>query len=227
MPNSIWTIFGTNLSSVTDSWNNSIVGGQLPTSLDGVTVTFGGYPAYLSYISPTQINLLTPNSGLGAPLPTVSNNGSTSNTFPIQGQTLPYSPAFFLWPNNQVIATHVDYSYAVAPGTFSGLTTVAAKPGEVIVLWGTGFGDTTPASQVGAVTPSDKVYATSILPTVTINGVSATVYAAALAPGAAGEYQVAIQVPSSLPNGTYPIIASMGIVDAASSPNTVMLTVHN
>ena len=38
-------------------------------------------------------------------------------------------------------------------------------------------------------------YSTSTLPTVTIDNVSATVYGAALAPGFAGLYQVAIQVP--------------------------------
>ena len=46
------TIFSTNLAPVTDDWTNSIVNGQLPTSLDGVTVTVGGQPAYLAYISP-------------------------------------------------------------------------------------------------------------------------------------------------------------------------------
>ncbi len=227
LANSIWTVKGTNLASVTDNWNNSIVGGQLPTVLDGVTVTFGGYPAYISYISPTQINLLTPSSGLGAPTVIVNNNGATSNVFAIQGLSAPYSPAFFVWPNNQAVATHTDYTYAVAPGTFSSLSTVAAKPGEVIVLWGTGFGPTTPSTQIGAVTPSDKVYATSTPPVVTINGIPATVYGAALAPGAAGEYQIAIQVPSSLANGTYPIVATMGTPSGVQSPNSVLLAVHN
>src|SRR5215472_18440033 len=55
--NSLATIQGTNLASVTDTWNNSLANGQLPTSLDGVTVLFNGKPAYLTYVSPTQINL--------------------------------------------------------------------------------------------------------------------------------------------------------------------------
>ena len=60
--NSIWTIKGTNLAAITgtDNWNNSIVNGLLPTTLDGVTVLFGGYPAYISYLSSTQINVVTP-----------------------------------------------------------------------------------------------------------------------------------------------------------------------
>jgi uncharacterized repeat protein (TIGR03803 family) len=46
------TISGTNLSSTTDTWNNSIVKGALPTTLDGVSVMVGGQPAYIEYVSP-------------------------------------------------------------------------------------------------------------------------------------------------------------------------------
>jgi uncharacterized protein (TIGR03437 family) len=229
LADSVWTIKGTSLAPTTDNWNNSIVNGQLPTSLDGVTVTFNGYPAYISYISPTQINVVSPDSGLGAPLISVSNNGATSATFPIQGSTLPFSPAFFQWPNTattfQAVATRQDFSLAVKPGTFPGANTVAAKPGDVIILWGTGFGATTPATQVGAVVPSDKLYSTSVQPTVTVGGVQATVYGSALAAGYAGLYQVAIQVPPTLGKGDWPVIASMGAVNPVPSPSNVVLSV--
>jgi uncharacterized protein (TIGR03437 family) len=221
------TITGTNLASTTDTWNNSIVNGQLPTSLDGVTVTFYGSPAYIEYISPTQINIVAPADAGSSSDIAVNNNGAVGG-FTAGGAQ--YDPAFFPWPNNQVVATHQDYSYAVAPGTFPTLATVAAKPGEVIILWGTGFGATTPATLPGNVTPSDQEYATSTPVTVTINGVPATVYGAALAPGFVGEYQVAIQVPASMPNGSWPVIATLtgpfGI-GSASSTTGVVLAVHN
>jgi len=222
---SIWTIKGTNLASITgsDNWNNSIVNGQLPTSLDGVTVTFAQVPGYISYLSPTQINVMTPSGGYGDVV--VNNNGAVSADFNAYPPGLS-APAFFVWPNNQVVATRTDYSYAVAPGTFSGLTTVADKPGDVLVLWGTGFGATTPAVQDGAVVPADQEYATSTMPTVTINGVSATVYGAALAAGFAGLYQVAIQVPAGLGAGTWPIVATMGAIYGVQSPGNVMLVVN-
>src|SRR5205823_6345045 len=63
--NALATIKGTNLASVTDNWNAALASGQLPTSLDGVTVLFSGKPAYLTYISPTQINLLVPDISAG------------------------------------------------------------------------------------------------------------------------------------------------------------------
>jgi uncharacterized protein (TIGR03437 family) len=225
--NSYLTIQGTNLASTTDTWNNSIVGGQLPTVLDGVTVNIEGFPAYISYISPTQINVLTPQIPLGAFPVAVSNNGAVGSSSAIQVSQ--YAPAFFTL-GTQAIATRQDYSYAVKNGTIPGLTTVPAKPGDVLILWGTGFGATTPATLPGVVTPSDKVYSTSTPVTVTINNVPATVYGAALAPGFAGLYQVAIQVPTSLANGDWPIVATAGsalLLNVTSSPGGVILTVHN
>ena len=58
---------------------------------------------------------------------------------------------------------------------------------------------------------------------VTIDSLPAIVYGAALASGSVGLYQIAIQVPSSLANGTWPIQAMIGGV---SSPTGIVLTVH-
>jgi uncharacterized protein (TIGR03437 family) len=100
---------------------------------------------------------------------------------------------------------------------------VPAKPGDVLILWGTGFGPTTPAAPVGDLTPSNgTTYLTSDPVTVTVGGISATVYGTALAPGYAGLYQVAIQVPA-VPNGDQPVVAKIGGV---SSPITTLLTVQ-
>lgn len=224
---SIWTVKGMNLASISgsDNWNNSIVGGMLPASLDGVTVTFGGVPAYISYLSSTQINVVTPsgNTANGGSIQVI-NNGAASQFFGTTQNV--FWPAFFMWPQSQVVATRTDYSYAVGPGTFPGATTVAAKPGDILILWGTGFGPTTPAVGDGVVVPTDQVYACSTTPTVTVNNLPATVYGCALAGGYAGLYQVAIQVPSSLTAGTYPIVATSGQVDGVSSPSTVVLVVQ-
>ena len=221
-PNTFATIKGTNLASTTDTWDNSISNGQLPAALDGVTVTFDGKPGYVSYISSGQINVLVPNitatsltsvvvSNLGAKVQSIFNTPAAQ-----------YSPAVFPWPNNQAVATHQDYSYAVKNGTFATLPTVAAKPGEVIVLWGTGLVATGPPYLLGYVTPSDQTYATSAAPTVSIGNIPATVYGAALAPGFAGLYQIAIQVPASLTDGDWPVTI---IIGGVRSPTGIVLSV--
>src|SRR5579859_7988436 len=50
------SVYGHNLASKTVSWN-----GDFPTSLGGTRVTIDGKAAYLSYVSPTQINLQAPD----------------------------------------------------------------------------------------------------------------------------------------------------------------------
>ncbi len=219
--NSWATIVGVNLSPVTDTWDKFIVNGKLPTTLDGVSVSMGGKPAYIDYVNSTQINFLAPNLSPGPIQVAVTDPVGTSSTFTVTAST--YGPAFFPWPNNQPVATRQDFSYAVKAGTFQGVTTVPAKPGDVIILWGTGFGPTSPVAPAGVVVPSDQTYATPTLPTVTINNIPATVYGAALASGYVGLYQVAIQVPTSLGNGDWPIVASIGGV---SSPSGVLLNVQ-
>jgi uncharacterized protein (TIGR03437 family) len=217
--NSWITILGTNLAPKTDDWSNSIVNGQLPTSLDGVRVDVGGMPAYVYYISPTQINALAPDLAPGSASVTVTTPNGTSP--PVSATAGIYGPAFFPWPGNQVVATRPDYSFAVKPGTFAGVTTTAAKPGEVIVLWGTGFGPTNPATKPGVPTPSSQVYSTMTLPAVNLGNTPVQVLGAALTPGSAGLFQVAIQLPT-VADGTYPITASIGGVQ---SPASAMLTV--
>ena len=221
VPNSWVTIGGTNLAPKTDDWTNAIVGGQYPTSLDGVSVMIGNKPAYINFISAGQLNLVAPDVGFGSLPLTVTTAGGTSATYTVTSSQ--YGPAFFEWPNSQPIATRLDYTDAVKNGTFAGVTTVAAKPGDVIVLWGTGFGPTKPIATPGMPVPGSPTYSTTTLPTVTINNVSTQVFGAALTPGFAGLYQVAIQIPDSLTDGDWPIQAEIGGV---KSPASVLLTIH-
>jgi uncharacterized protein (TIGR03437 family) len=221
------TIQGTNLSPTTDTWSNAIVNGNLPTSLDGVRVelSVGGglLAAYIGYVSPNQINFLCPDLGdspvyggeWGQPVAvSVSGPAGQSNAFTVWRYGLGYNaellqPAFFLWPGGYAVATRQDFSWAAKNGTFPGAPTVPARPGDVLVLWGTGFGPTNPPAPMGTVIPPGTIYNTGNLVTVTVGGQAAVVYGAALTPGAAGLYQVAIQIPPSLANGDYPVVASI------------------
>ena len=219
VPSSWITIVGTNLSLKTDTWDNAVVNGTLPTSLDGVSVSVGGLPAYISYISPGQINALAPNVGPGNLSVTVTNASGTSSPVTAVAQML--QPAFFLF-GNYAVATRTDYTLAVKDGTFPGSPTVAAKPGEVIVLWGTGFGPTSPPAPTGIVVPSGA-YNTANAVTVTVGPAAVVVYGAALTSGEVGLYQVAIQIPTTLADGDYPVVAT---VSGAQSPATTLITVQ-
>ena len=218
------TILGTNLAPTTDNWGNSVINGTLPTTLDGVSVTMDGKPAYISYISSGQLNVLAPDLSPGPVTVTVTTPTGAASVSTVTASLYGlYAPAFFLWPANQPVATRTDFSPAAKSGSIAGTTTVPAKPGDTIILWGTGFGPTNPAAPVGVVVPLGQIYTTTTTPTVTINNVPVMVLSAALSPGLAGVCQIAIQVPDTLTDGDWPIQASIGGV---SSPSNVLLTVH-
>jgi uncharacterized protein (TIGR03437 family) len=217
-PGAYVSIYGTNLALRTDDWGASITDRKLPTQLSGVSVSVGATPAYVYYVSPGQVNIVVPDVSPGAVQIQVTNAGITSAPFNATAQR--YSPAFFLW-GQYAVATHTDYSLCVKAGTFGGVSTIPAKPGEWIVLWGSGFGPTD--APLGILTPPDKSYLTAPV-TLTVGGVDAPVYlgAAVLASGFAGLYQIAAQIPTSTPDGDVRVRATVGGVQ---SPDNVFITV--
>ena len=99
-PNTWIEIHGTNLTpaSANRLWQGSdFVNNQLPLQLDTVTATVSGRSAYVEYISPTQVNVLTaPDSIQGAVQVLLGSNGVTSTPFTVNAQ--PVAPAFFVFP---------------------------------------------------------------------------------------------------------------------------------
>jgi uncharacterized protein (TIGR03437 family) len=217
------TIQGTNLANSSRSWTGGdFSGNALPTGLDGVSVTINGKAAYVGYISPTQINAMAPADSAQGPVAVqVANNGMAGAAGTAQLQTA--APAFFLWSGKYAVATRSDYSLVAPANLFQGVTTTPAKPGDVIILWGTGFGATTPAVDPGVLPPSDQLAYVANTVTVTVAGVPATVVGAALAPGNAGLYQIAVQVPGSVADGDQPLMAE---VSGMASPSNVFLSVQ-
>jgi uncharacterized protein (TIGR03437 family) len=154
------TIFGSNLSQRTYAAQaGDLVNGALPTSLQGVSATINGIPALIDYISPTQINVLTPDDPtLGPVRVVVTTAGQASNE--VMVQKTQYSPAFLTLDGNSVAALHADFSLLSA--------TSPAKPGETILLYGTGFGPGNPLANLVQVTigglPAQVVFAGVVQP---------------------------------------------------------------
>jgi uncharacterized protein (TIGR03437 family) len=201
-------IFGTNLAPAARTWrSDEIVNGKLPTQLDGVSVTINGTPAAIYYISPNQLNVQVPsNIAQGASVPlevTTPPNGSVAASVVIQQLT----PAFFMFPlQNQkyIVAQHADYSVVGKVGLY--LASTPAKPGEVILLYGTGFGPTSPAIPAGQVVTQAAPLVNKVV--VRIGGVQAEVRWAGLS--GAGLNQLNVQVPDSLPDGDALVVAEAG-----------------
>jgi uncharacterized protein (TIGR03437 family) len=209
-------IQGTGLANTTRTWRaDDFAGGNLPTSLDGVSVTIDGRAAFVEYISPTQINVQAPSdTALGSVGVVVDNNGAVSA--PATAQLQAAAPAFFMAPGNYVSASRLpDYAPAGTPSA-------PAKPGDTLVLWGTGFGPTAPALVPGV--PVIGAPAVVAPVTVTVGGVSAPVVSAVQTTGAAGLYQVTIQLPANVPSGAMAIQASAG---GAQTPAGVSIFIGN
>jgi uncharacterized protein (TIGR03437 family) len=205
--NGSWiTIQGTGLSTTTRTWNSTdILDGQLPQSLDGVKVSINGKSAVVSYISPSQINLLAPvDSTTGTIQVAVTNVNGSSPPFSVQMQA--YSPAWFMLgaPGGKYLAaTHADGSIVGPVGLYGAtVSTQPAKPGETIILYGTGFGATTTP------VPTDQVFSGAALlaasESITIGGVVANAQFAG--ESANGLYQFNVVVPD-LATGDQPVTA--------------------
>jgi len=95
-----------------------------------------------------------------------------------------------------------------------------AAPGETIVLFGTGFGVTTPGAVSGGVVSTAAPLL--LTPAILFDNVPGKVVFAGLI--ATGVYQFNVVVPSGLPDGDVPVVASTG---GYSSPALVLTSIKN
>ena len=224
--NSWVTITGTNLATTTRLWTaDELAGGKLPTSLDGVSVTVNGKDAYVEYISPTQINVVAPaDDSTGNVEVRVTANGQVGDAVIANLQT--FAPAFFSFDGKYVAATHADNSLVGKTGLFASAptATVPAKPGETVILYGTGFGPTNPAVAAGQVTSQLSPITTPY--TLTIGGISATVSFAGLIPPYAALYQFNVQVPAAIADGDQPVVVQIGGITSTATSDCCFITVQ-
>jgi uncharacterized protein (TIGR03437 family) len=211
-PNTWVEVKGANLAKPGDArtWASSdFVNSQLPTALDGVSVKVNGKSAYVYYISPTQINILTPPDAMQGTVPVqVTYNGATSAVFTVQAQAM--SPSFFVFGGGPYIAaTHSDGSYLGPASLYPGSTT-PARPGETVVLYGNGFGATS-AAVVGGAQAQTGTLPTS--PAITIGGIPAQVsFAGLISPGL---FQFNVIVPLSTSSGDNAVTATYNSAEAS------------
>jgi uncharacterized protein (TIGR03437 family) len=213
-------IEGSNLANIADPGRgyrpNEIVNGQLPTSLDGVSVTIDGKQAFVGFISQHQINVVAPDDTVQGPVVVVVTNNGTASA-PAMAQLQPYAPGLFEWGATNY-ATTIRYADGALVGNPSAVPgSVSAKPGDTLILFGTGFGPTRPATLSGQLVMAASPAAS--MPAVTVGGVSANVIGATISPGTVGVYLIEIQLPQSIGLGDQPVVASIGGAQSAIGVN--------
>ncbi|MGA2591262.1 MAG: TIGR03118 family protein [Bryobacteraceae bacterium] len=208
-PNTWVSIKGAALAPLPVNW--TVTGTTLPTETGGVGVTVNGEAAPVSFVSNTQINFLMPADIDPGPVQIqTTNNGLTGAAVSATAQAV--APSFFTIGTNTtnghiyIAATHANGSLIGPTGLISGVTTTGAAPGETIVLYGTGFGATNPATPNGQTIP--VALPLPAPPTVVIGSVEAEVtFAGLVGPGL---YQINVKVPPSLTAGDQIAIAFLG-----------------
>jgi len=209
-PGGLISIFGTNLVKTPvglDGW----LGTSIPRTLNGTSVSIGGKAAPILYVSQNQINAQVPVDVPAGPAQVVViSTVGPSASFPVTVAAT--APAIFFAPSAAVLK-NADFSLVSASNP--------VKSGDVILVYCTGLGQTTPAMSTGILVPGTATASTSAGVTATIGGKDATVVYAIASPGFVGLYQVAITVPAGV-TGSSAIVLKQG----STTSNSVSIAVQ-
>ena len=204
------SIFGSNLASSTVTWD-----GNFPTSLGGTSVTIDGRAAYLSFVSPTQINVQAPDDPARGSVPVVVTTAGKTATSVVT--LAAFAPSFLLVDSKHVagIIPRSDGSGAYDGGTYDilgptgnslGYPTVAAKAGDTVELFALGLGPTHPTVLAGQAFSGTAPTTNPV--DLHINNVGVTPSFSGLS--GAGLYQINFTIPSGLGTGDVPLFATVG-----------------
>jgi uncharacterized protein (TIGR03437 family) len=205
-PGGLISIFGRNLAKVgtnIDGWQ----GVTLPDSMNGVAVGIGSLRPKPILVSPSQITAVLPMETPSGTVQLAVNNGSALSG-PFSLQVAPTAPALFAGP----IVKVSDFSQISALNP--------AQAGDVILVYLTGLGQTTPPLPSGAVVDETNTYNT-VPVTITVGGKEAQVLTSVASPGLPGLYQVVLRLPSGTGSGNTALVLHAG--STSSNPVTIPL----
>jgi uncharacterized protein (TIGR03437 family) len=212
-PGMIFSLFGSNLAE----GRNLASQIPLPKMMGNLKATMGGYEVPLFYADSGQVNAQVPFE-LAPGVATLVVTGKDSAGAPGSVTIVNAQPGVFTVSQSgtgqgvvlDALNNLVDSSHAV-------------KAGEVVVIYATGLGATSPAVATGQAAPAVPPLALVTTPVkVTIGGVDATVEFAGLAPGFVGLYQVNARVPAGVAAGN---AVALVITQNGVASNTVTIAV--
>jgi uncharacterized protein (TIGR03437 family) len=227
--NGLFTIFGKGFAAPGAAAQLPAPGGMLETNFANTCVQVGNQMAPLIYVSPGQINAQVPavNSSGMVPVSVITNCGTATPTAsaPFMANVAAAAPEFLYFTHNSkgsnpVAAIDNNTAAYIGPtGLIPDATFTPAKAGEIVTIFGVGFGQTMPAQ-----TPGTLATAAAPVPgaTVTFNGSPITPFYVGISPDFAGLYQLSIAIPAGLAPGAYPIEVT---VAGVSSPPDAFLQV--
>jgi N-acyl-D-amino-acid deacylase len=210
-PGELITLYGTYFGVPDGGTSPLSIGGIAPVESSGTSVWVNGTAAPLLFRSPRQLNAVVPfaTKTSGSAELKVQAFGYTSE--PILLPAAAASPALFTTDGSgkgPVAALNQD-------GTLNSPANPASV-GDVVTVYGTGFGVTTPISQDGVTADVNLLNIASPV-SVTVAGKTAQVSYAGSAPGLiSGVSQVNFQVPDGVSPGAVAVIVSAGVFASPS-----------
>jgi uncharacterized protein (TIGR03437 family) len=215
-------IYGANLASGTNTWAASNFNGNTaPTSLNGTSVTIGNASAFVEYADPGHVNVQVPsNVATGSQQLIVTTGAGASAPYAVTVNAtepgLLAPPAFIVGTAKYVVALFSDgVTYVLPPNAIAGVPSRRAQPGDIITLYGVGFGPVTPAVSAGQIVQQANALTTGLQ--VFFAGTAAPMSYAGLAPGAVGLYQFNLTVPNVPASDTTPLTFTLGGVPGTQS----------
>ena len=204
-PLSIVSIFGVDLALRTRAINgNDVVGNRLPDALVGVRVRLGGQSMPLFYVSPLQINAQIPDGVFPRERPwklEVVREGLNGKA---EADVIVKLAAPGLYP----VTAFSDFSL-IGRGEIEGSR--PANPSDVVVVFGTGFGQTIPQTLAGDLPMGQAPVA---LPSRVFLGgrmiAPESVLYVGQAPTFAGLYQANFVIPADEPAGDPEVFVEIG-----------------
>lgn len=192
------SIIGRDLSPVARGWaGGDFQGAKLPKALDGVSVNVNDRDMAVAYVSAAQINaLFLHDITVGQSYVSVTTALGTS--VPLRVVIQAAYPAFFVLSpqaGRYTAAVHLDGTLVGRPNLYGpDVVTRPAKPGDVIQIFGTGFGLTSPVTVADEVVPVPAPLSASANLNIRLGTTPATVeYAGLIGPGL---YQFNLRIPS-------------------------------
>jgi uncharacterized protein (TIGR03437 family) len=201
-PGSLISIFGSNLSPVSETTNQM----PLPTLLGESCLTVNGTAVPMIYVSSRQINAQLPYPVDGNTTLTLRTPGGVSDNFNLT--IAPAAPSIF----RTLLNGEVDVATVVRAANNQIVTpSNPVHRGDTLTIYATGLGRTTPAVESGAAAPAEPLANVVVTPTVTLGGVPAEVTFAGLTPGQVGVYQINVIIADRVPTGwSVPLVISQG-----------------
>jgi uncharacterized protein (TIGR03437 family) len=203
-------IYGEHFAASEREWQSEdFAAGRAPLALEGTAVSVNGLAAPVSYVSPNMIRALVPldlqgtQAKIAVETPAGRSRDYWTQVDPAAAGI--HAPANLRLAGRQFAAALIEDAdaYALPENSTPDVAARPARPGEVLVLYGTGFGPVTPHVETGEIPAGQTKLVNSL--EVRIGGMPADILAAGLAPGKAGLYEIRVVVPPLAEAGAVPL----------------------